>query len=194
MSAWFALTQGRYRDVISIANAAEHLSRNHTVTVQLIGQEAKALARMGKAKELTKTLERGRDVLSGFPVPERTDNHFIVDPAKWDFYAMDAYRRAGDDAQASVHAHEVLTNGTAADGTELAPMRMTEARLTLAVAAARQDDLEGAVVLGRTAVATDRQSLPQLLLVAGELDSELEQRFPAEPETTEFRELIHALR
>jgi hypothetical protein len=107
---------------------------------------------------------------------------------------MDAYRLAGDDARATVHAHEVLKNGTAPDGTEIAPMRMAEARLTLAVAAARTDDLEGAVSLGRTALTTERKSLPSLLMVAGELDSELEQRFSDEPETAEFRELVRSLR
>jgi hypothetical protein len=96
-----------------------------------------------------------------------------VDPAKWDFYAMDAYRLAGDDTLATMHAKEVLRNGTTPDGSEIAPMRMAEARLTLAVAAARQDDLEQAASLGRTALTASRQSLPSLLMVAGELDSEL---------------------
>jgi hypothetical protein len=132
--------------------------------------------------------------LSRFPVPERTDNHFIVDPAKWDFYAMDAYRLAGEDSLAAMYAREVITNATAPDGSERAPMRMAEARLTLAVTAARQGELEHAISLGRAAFGASRKSIPTLLMVAGELDAELEQRFASEPETAEFRELLRALR
>jgi transcriptional regulator with XRE-family HTH domain len=152
MSAWFALTQNRYRDVIAASSAAQHQSRSHPVVVQLVAQEAKALARMGDVPQVRERLDDGHKILNGFPVPMRTDNHFIVDPAKWDFYAMDAYRLAGEDALASMHAENVLRSGTNPDGTEIAPMRMAEARLTLAVAAARHDDLEQATSLGHTAL------------------------------------------
>ena len=194
MSAWFALTQNRYRDVLAAASAAQRQSRNHAVVVQLVAQEAKALARIGNATEVRKKLDEGHELLESFPVPERTDNHFVVDPAKWDFYAMDAYRLAGEDSLATMHAKEVLRTGTTPDGSEIAPMRMAEARLTLAVAAARQDDLEQATSLGHTALTASRQSLPSLLMVAGELDSELERRFPRESETEELREVLRALR
>jgi len=43
--------------------------------------------------------------------------------------------------------------------------------------AARQDNLAQAASLGHTALTASRQSLPSLLMVAGELDSELERRF-----------------
>jgi hypothetical protein len=73
-------------------------------------------------------------------------------------------------------------------------MRMAEARLTLAVAAARRGDLEQATSLGHTALTASRQSLPSLLMAAGELDSELERRFPDEPETEALREILRDLR
>ncbi|MEU7749604.1 hypothetical protein [Nonomuraea sp. NPDC049158] len=133
-------------------------------------------------------------VLDGFPVPGRTDNHFIVDPAKWDFYAMDAYRLAGEDSLAVMHANEVLASSVAPDGTIRAPMRMAEAKLTLGVAAARDGNLEEAISLGREATESGRKSIPSLLMVAGELDAVLEQRFPDEPETEEFCELLRSLR
>ncbi|MEV8204371.1 hypothetical protein [Streptomyces sp. NPDC079189] len=31
------------------------------------------------------------------PYPENLDHHFVVDPAKFDFYAMDCYRLLGED-------------------------------------------------------------------------------------------------
>ncbi|HEV7897749.1 MAG TPA: helix-turn-helix transcriptional regulator [Planosporangium sp.] len=194
LSAWFALTQSRYADAITSARAGQATDRDHSVVVQLIGQEAKALARMGNISDVRSTLDRGRRVLDQFPVPSRTEHHFIVDPAKWDFYAMDAYRLAGDDDRAEQYAREVIAQGTAPDGTELSPMRMAEARLTLGVVAARRDELELAVAAGVSALTPSRQSLPSLLMVAGELDGELSQRFPGEPATRDFREALRLLR
>jgi hypothetical protein len=86
--------------------------------------------------ELRRVLDHGQQLLNGFPAPSRTDNHFIVDPAKWDFYAMDAYRLVGDDELAKRHAHEVLHSGISPEGIELSPMRVAEAGLTLGVVAA----------------------------------------------------------
>lgn len=100
MSAWFALTQGRYTDVITAARTGQAADKGHGVHVQLIAQEAKAHARLGDLAALRDDLDRGRKVLDRLPVPERTDNHFVVDPLKWDFYEMDAYRLAGDDTLA----------------------------------------------------------------------------------------------
>jgi hypothetical protein len=152
MTAWFALTQGRFSEAIAAARAGQGLvGECHTVCVQLIGQEAKALARTGDVRAVREALDRGRHLLEKFPRPERPDHHFLVDPDKWDFYAMDAYRLAGDDERAEHHARQVLRLGTAADGTEKAPMRMAEARLTLGVASARAGELEQAVGMGMEA-------------------------------------------
>jgi len=194
MSAWFALTQGRYDQVIATAQAGQLADPSHSVHVQLIGQEAKAYARMGQVAELRATLDRGRRVLDAMPVASRTDNHFVVDPDKWDFYAMDAYRLAGDDDRASEHAQAVIALHTAADGTVNSPMRVAEAQLTLGVVAARRGDLEEAMGRGSAALGADRRSLPSLLMVAGELDSELGKLAPTAPATLEFRDHLRELR
>jgi len=194
MSAWFALTQGRYRDVVTIAQAGQNAAAGHSVEVQLIAQEAKARARMSDTAELAAALERGRTVLSGLPQPDRTDHHFIVDPSKWDFYAMDVFRLAADDVRAEKHAETVLREGLMPDGTERSPMRMTEARLTLAAVACRRGDLEHAVSLGVAALETTRRSLPSLLMVCGELDTELRTRFPGEPTAAAYHEALRSRR
>lgn len=193
MTAWFALTQGRYSDVVAAAAAGEALvGDTDTVAVQLIGQEAKARARLGDIPGVRAALERGRDLLARFPRPARPDHHFVVDPDKWDFYAMDAYRLAGDDALAAHHAREVLTLGAGPSG-EKTPMRMAEARLTLGVAAARAGDLEHAVAAGLEAFAAPRRSLPSLVMVAGELDTELWRRYPREPATVDYRSALRSV-
>ena len=183
MAAWFALTQSRYDAVRDAARAA---SAHGSAAVQLAAQEAKALARRNDLNGVREALDRGRTLLDRLPAAERPDHHFVIDPAKWDFYAMDAYRLAGDDDLAAAHARTVLRQG--AD-----PMRTTEARLTLAAVAARQGDLEQAVTIGVAALATERRSLPSLLMVAGELDMELHRRFPGEPAAAEFRDALRSI-
>ena len=194
MSAWFALTQGRFEDVVAAAGAGQQAARGHGVHVQLIAQEAKAHARMGDTEGLTDSLDRGRSVLDRLPRPDRTDHHFVIDPSKWTFYAMDVSRLAGDDARAEQHARDVLRDATAPDGTARSPMRMAEAQLTLATVAGRRGDLEGAAALGIAALTADRRSLPSLHMVSGELDNELRRLFPGEATAADFHAAVCDLR
>jgi DNA-binding XRE family transcriptional regulator len=189
MSAWFALTQGRYRSVIVEAQRGREIARRSSVHVQLIAQEAKARARLGEAG-LQGLLESGRNLLDRLPYPDRPDNHFQVDPAKWDYYAMDVHRLAGDDELTKQYADTVIRDNLSPEGTELSPMRIGESRLALAVVAARAGDLEEAVSLGLTGLKGGRQSRPSLLMVARELDSELQQRFHSEPLVNDFDEAL----
>jgi len=193
IEAWFALTQGRFEDMIRAVEAGHVADSTHSVGVQLYAHKAKAYARMGDARSVRDALDAGRARLERLPRPEHPDHHFIIDPDKWDFYEMDAYRLLGDDEQATAHAHEVIRVGTAPDGTERSPMRIAEARLTLGVAAARQGDLEQAISIGTKALGTDRKSLPSLLLVAGEMVRELQLHHPREAATQDFAEQLRSL-
>jgi transcriptional regulator with XRE-family HTH domain len=190
MSAWFALTQGQYRRVLLATQAGLAVAGQENVAVQLIGQEAKARGRMGDVVGVREALDLGRHVLTRVAKPPRNDHHFAVDPDKWEFYAMDAYRLAGDDDLAAEHAAEVLRKGAAPDGTERSPMRMAEARLTTAVIASRKGQMEEAISIGLAALHGPRKSLPSLLMVAGELDAELSRRWPDEDAVEQFREAV----
>lgn len=193
MAAWFALTQSRYRAVAAAAAAGRAAAPTGSAAVQLAGQEAKAYARLGDAAAVRDALERGRTLLHSMPVPLRLEHHFVVDPAKWDFYAMDAYRLVRADELAAHHARTVLELGAGPEG-DLAPMRMAEAHLTLAVVAARDGDLEEAVTAGIGALSGRRRSLPSLLMVGGELDAELHERYPGEPGARDFYEALHSIK
>jgi hypothetical protein len=191
MRAWFALTGQDYRGTLAAAEAGTVIAPGRGVAVQLAAQQAKAWARLGERRRVETALDRGRTLLESLPHPENPDHHFVVDPAKFDFYAMDCYRLLGENHLASnrlaeIYAHEVIRSSTAADGTERKPMRSAEARITLAVVAARNGDLEQAVALGRAALAGDRRSLPTLLMCSRELIGVLRSRYPGERDVATY--------
>lgn len=188
MLAWFHLTTGNLRAVIPAAEAGILAAPSHSVAVQLFGQKAKAFARMGMREEVHEAMESGRALLENLPYPARPDNHFVVDPDKWDFYAMDTYRIVGEDDLAERNAEEVIRRSTSPNGAVVAPMRKAEAELTLAVIAARRGAMDEASTLGTQALRDGRQSRPSLLMVASELDQEMRKHGPGV--ATDFRDLL----
>ncbi|WP_050994185.1 hypothetical protein [Streptomyces violaceusniger] len=97
MRAWFALTRGDYRGVIAAADAGIATAPNESVAAQLYAQKAKAWARLGDRQQTEVALDQGRLLLERLPYPENIEDHFVVDPAKYDFYRMDSYRKVGED-------------------------------------------------------------------------------------------------
>lgn len=186
MRAWFALTNGRFGDVVEAAQAGLDAAPGRSVSVQLHAQEAKAWARIGDQRNVMKSLEKGRVLLDSLPYPERPDNHFVIDPDKFDFYAMDCYRLVGNDTLAEMHAKETIRKSTGYDGRDLSPMRKAEAELTLGVVAARRGDPALAAEYGAKALSKARVSGPSLLMVGSELSVALAERFPDAQETRDF--------
>ena len=193
MRAWYALTQGDYRAVVAAGQAGEALAPGRSVSVQLAAQQAKAWARMGDRRQVEIALERGRNLLEVLPPPEDTAHHFVVDPEKFDFYAMDCYRIAGEDQLAGLYSREVIRTATDFDGSVRNPMRVAEANVTLGVIAARSGNLEEAVAYGRKALEGDRKSMPSLLMCSRELSGLLSERFPKEAVTTSYLEQLRGL-
>lgn len=197
MRAWFALTRGDYRGVIAASEQGQALAPHSSVSVQLYAQKAKAWARIGDRRQVEVALDQGRELLESIPHPENLDNHFAVDPAKWTFYSMDAYRLLPGSTEqrlAETYAKEVLRSGTDAAGVERSPMRNAEARITLGVVAAQQGDLDQALAYGQRALEGDRKSMPSLLMVSRELAVVLNDRFKSEPEATNYLAQLRQLR
>jgi transcriptional regulator with XRE-family HTH domain len=187
MRAWYALTQGQYRAAVAATDAGlAAVNPTHSVAVQLLALRAKAWARVGDRRQVEVALDQGRAILEALPYPDNVDNHFVVDPDKWAFYTMDAYRHVGEDQLAETYAGEVIRTSTDYDGTERKPMRTAEARVTLGVVAARNGDLDGAITYGRQALASTRQSRPSLLMVSRELGRELHDRYPDEQQAAAY--------
>ena len=191
--AWMNLTGGDYHGVVASARTGTEVAPHSAVSVQLAAQEAKAWARLGDRRQTEVALDRGRRLLDALPYPENLAHHFVVDPTKFDFYAMDCYRHLAEDRMAENLANEVIQASTDFDGTERAPMRLAEAHITLGVVAARQGDLEQAIHYGERALNAPRKSLPSLLMVSRDLTKVLNDQYPKEPETQAYLDQLHAL-
>lgn len=193
MLAWFRLTDGDQRGVIAAANGGIELAPTAGAAVQLYAQKAKAYARVGDRRGVEVALDAGRRLLEGMPYPENLDHHFVVDPAKFDYYSMDCYRILGEDKRAETLAEEVIRAGTSYLGEELSPMRNAEARVTLGVVAARRGDLEQAISYGEHALIGSRQSLPSLLNVSRELAVLVNKKYADAPETRAYLDRLTTL-
>jgi hypothetical protein len=132
-------------------------------------------------------------VSAGSPAAVIAGFQIVVDPTKFDFYMMDCYRHLAEDRLAETLATEVIQASTDFDGTERAPMRLAEARITLGVIAERQGDLEQAIHYGAQSLSTPRKSLPSLLMVSRDLVKVLNSQHPKEPETQAYLDQLHAL-
>jgi hypothetical protein len=177
LSAWFALTSGRLHMVPRFAEAGMAAAPHSSVVVQLAAQAAKAHARMGDARAVHRTLDDGFRLLARHDRPTRPENHFVVEPAKWDFHAMDCYRLVGADRHAAAHANAVLDHSRRPDGIDANPMRAAEARLTLAVLAVRGGDLDAAVGWTARALSQPRRSVVPLANLVREVLGEARQRY-----------------
>ena len=190
MRAWMNLTTGDYHGVVAAARHGTDVAPHTSVAVQLAAQEAKAWARIGDRRQTEVALDRGRRLLDSMPYPENLDHHFVVDPTKFDFYAMDCYRMLAEDKMAENLADEVIRASTDFDGTERAPMRVAEARITLGVVAARQGELDQAIHHGQQALAGNRRSLPSLFMVSRDLLHVLKRGYPSEQQTHVYVESV----
>jgi tetratricopeptide (TPR) repeat protein len=201
MRAWFALTKGNYRAVLDAAEVGQAAAPGGPAAVQLYAQKAKAWARIGDRRQVEVALDQGRALLEQLPYPENLDNHFAVDPAKWDFYSMDCYRLLGgldtgttENKLAGTYAREILRTWIDSTGFERTPMRNAEARITLGVISAREGELEQALDFGRQAIAGERLSVPSLLMVSGELATIVGERYPKDAEAGEYLDQLRHLR
>ncbi|MEU4833301.1 hypothetical protein [Streptosporangium sp. NPDC023615] len=188
MSAWFALVEGRYEDVVTSARMGQAVAGQSSAQVQLTLQEARGLARIGDRREADKALTRGADALAKLPLPGNPDHHFVFDHAKWVFYAATAYTWLEDNERAEEHALETIQMHTRPDGTSNAPMRVADAHIDLGIVHARRGNLDAAVEQGMAAFDIERKSLTDLVNRAADLDRVLRRRYRREALAEEFHE------
>jgi transcriptional regulator with XRE-family HTH domain len=188
MAAWFALTEGRYSDVVDYAQAGQQHAGLTNAMIQLALQQARGQARLGLRREVHASLDHGAKLLEQMPKPEHPENHFVFDHTKWIFYAATCYTWLGDDEPAEEHARELIAYHTRPDGSTNAPMRTAISHIDLGIIHARHGDLDQAVDHGLIALGYERKTEPSLLSHAADLDQLLGGRYPNERLADEFRQ------
>lgn len=188
MSAWFALVDGRYEQLIEFGEAGQAVAGAGSAGVQLTLQEAKGWSRLGDHQQAEAALSRGAEMLSRMPVPAYPEHHFVFDHTKWMFYASTCYVWLGDDDRAEEHALEVIAQHVRPDGSTNAPMRVAQSRINLGIVAARRGDLDQAVAYGHSAFAYERRSLTALTSSAADPDAILQQHYQGEHLARDFHE------
>jgi tetratricopeptide (TPR) repeat protein len=188
MAAWFALTEGRYSDVVDYAQAGQQHAGLTNAMVQLVLQQARGQARLGLRREVHASLDHGAKLLEQMPKPEHPENHFVFDHTKWIFYAATCYTWLGDDEPAEEHARELIAYHTRPDGSTNAPMRTAISHIDLGIIRARHGHLDQAVDHGLTALCYERKTEVSLLSHAADLDQLLGDRYPDERLADDFHQ------
>jgi tetratricopeptide (TPR) repeat protein len=190
LQAWFALTDGRLRDVTAFARAGLELESTDSASVQLTLQAAKGWARLGERREAEAALERGWALLNRLAPADRPENHFVFDPSKYAFYAAPIYQWIGEHDRAEEHCNEVFAQCIANDGTTAWPLRVADTHNVMALVELHHGDLGAAVAHGSRALGYERKSRPSLLSGTRDLVEAIERRHPRDPAARGFRERV----
>jgi transcriptional regulator with XRE-family HTH domain len=181
--AWQAILAGRHEDAVKLCDAGSDLAgRDTSAAVQLTAQEARAQARLGRARETHGALDRAAASCSRLPIPEHPDHHFTFDPQKLTSYTATALAWLGDGERAEPFAREVIDLRQRGGR----PRRVATARIDLALILAQQDRPEEACDLGQLALASGRLVRSNIWRAA-ELDDALG-RYSDAPEVLTFHE------
>jgi transcriptional regulator with XRE-family HTH domain len=191
LHCWFALTDGRFRDVTRFAEAGlASLRTADSASVQLALQAAKGWAKLGDQCEADSALRHGSSLLNQLPQSEHPEHHFVFDPSKYEFYAAPIYEWLGEHDRAQEHCTEVFARCTAPDGTTAWPMRLSDTQNTMALVQLHRGDLSGAIDYGNRALDYDRKCIPSLLSSTSDVVVAIERQHPREPVVHHFRERV----
>jgi hypothetical protein len=181
--AWQAILAHRYEDAVKLCRAGQDVAgRDTSAAVQLTAQEARAQARLGRARETHGALDNASVACSRLPTPEYPDHHFTFDPRKLTSYTATALAWLGDGERAEPFAREVIDLRQR----EGRPRRVATAQIDLALIFARQNRAEEACELGDLALSSGRL-VPSNIWRAAELDEALSHHADA-PEVQTFHE------
>lgn len=192
IQAWFALTEGRYSDVTSIAKAAQSIGGENSAIVQLIMQEARGWAKLGNREAFELAIERAHNLLQRLPAVDYP-RHFVWDSTKFPFYVASCYQWLGEYDKAEEYATQVLTECEANGTTARSPMRLAEVYIILGLVHAHRGEVEAAVNSGMRALTYERKSGPSLLIRAAELNAAIAERFPGAPDAVQFDEKLRSI-
>jgi transcriptional regulator with XRE-family HTH domain/tetratricopeptide (TPR) repeat protein len=154
--AWDVLTDGSFAQAARLSRQAQAIAPSgSSAMIQSTAQEGRAWARMGRAPEARKALQRTAKLVSALPMPDSPEHHYRYDPAKAVSYTATTLAWAGD-AAAEEAARSALADLHASGEDVRRPRRVVAAQLdlSLALVAARKPD--EAAAMATTAITTGR--------------------------------------
>jgi tetratricopeptide (TPR) repeat protein len=99
--AWQEIISGDYQRAAALAQAAQRVApQRGSAYIQASGQEARAFARLGAAREARAALARTEALVAPLPQPDRPEHHYQYDPAKFEAYTATTLAWLGDPAAA----------------------------------------------------------------------------------------------
>lgn len=179
LKAWQALNEGDHLRAAAEARIGRQMAPDSPVVVQLLGHEAEALARSGDAVAARKALAEMNELRSSMPLPEMPRHHFQLEARKFDKVEMRVRQLLGDHDRAAAIARTILADNRRPDGGWRRPMLTAKALSALAVHAALEGDVDGAVDHLDQALDIPRQSLPSMVSSAADVLSALESSGPS---------------
>jgi hypothetical protein len=97
--AWQVLTDGRYRDALTLAQRAQASAlTGSSAHIQATAQEGRAWARMGRPAETRDALARVARLAGNLTTPDHPEHHYRYDPAKAISYTATTLAWVGDPA------------------------------------------------------------------------------------------------
>jgi len=184
--AWFALIEKRYQETVELSRSAQEIAPKSFATVAGLLQEGRAWARLGATSQSVSALSKAHGVLERMPVPARLDDHYTVDPAKWEFYAGTCYALLGQSREAERHARAVIAESSDPGGENYWPARVAISHIDLGLALAQRGQFDEAGHEAGQAFSSPvchRSTMQR----AGELDQMLARRSEV-PQVRDFHE------
>ena len=160
--AWRALTLGDFREAASLSRAAQELAEpGSSAHVQAVGQEGRALARIGDTRAATAVVSRVGQLAEPLPRPDHPEHHFRYDLVKAASYTATTLTWIADPAAAE-HARRVVADLATGDAGSGRLRRLALARLDLALALLRGGEVEEAVDVVLAAMRSGRLTAADL--------------------------------
>lgn len=142
--AWMAVTAGNYRAAVTLSQGAQQVApAGGSAYIQATGQEGRAWARLGDARQTRDALARIERIVSPMPAPDRPEHHYQYDPAKAEAYTVTTLSWIGDPA-AEQAGREVLARLESPSSGPPRLRRASSARLDLALTLTARGKLDEA--------------------------------------------------
>lgn len=154
--AWRVLTDGDYRQALTLAEAARTLAPvGSSAAIQAVAQLGRAHARLGQRKETYAALSEVQRLVSPLSRPDQPEHHFRYDPDKSVAYTATTLAWIGDPS-AEVYAREIISRLAPTADVSKWPRRVASANIDLALALLVSDRVDEAASHTMQAISSGR--------------------------------------